>query len=128
MNKWLRCYTSDNEGNWCRVMRNKWLEFGDCFQKYCLQRVFRLKPREGESKISWAEEMDWGFLEEGMTIHSSILAWRIPMNEGVWRATVHGVTQTCTWLNQFSMQAHTEDLGWSKQLELARQSTNRDEN
>ena len=28
-------------------------------------------------------------LEEGMTTHSSILAWRIPMDRGVWQATVH---------------------------------------
>ena len=29
-------------------------------------------------------------LEEGMATHSSILAWRIPMNRGAWRATVYG--------------------------------------
>ena len=28
-------------------------------------------------------------LEEGMTTHSSILAWRIPMDRGAWRAMVH---------------------------------------
>ena len=28
-------------------------------------------------------------LEEGMATHSSILAWRIPMDRGGWRATVH---------------------------------------
>ena len=32
-------------------------------------------------------------LEEGMATHSSILAWRISMDRGAWRATVHGVTQ-----------------------------------
>ena len=30
-------------------------------------------------------------LEEGMATHSSILAWRIPMDRGAWQATVHGV-------------------------------------
>ena len=30
-------------------------------------------------------------LEEGMAALSSILAWRIPMDRGAWRATVHGV-------------------------------------
>ena len=32
-------------------------------------------------------------LEEGMATHSSILAWRIPMDRGTWQATVHGVTE-----------------------------------
>ena len=32
-------------------------------------------------------------LEEGMAMHSSILAWRIPMERGAWQATVHGVTE-----------------------------------
>ena len=29
-------------------------------------------------------------LEEDMTTHSSILAWRIPIDRGAWQATVHG--------------------------------------
>ena len=29
-------------------------------------------------------------LEEGMATHSSILAWRIPMERRAWWATVHG--------------------------------------
>ena len=29
-------------------------------------------------------------LEEEMAIHSSILAWKNPMDRGVWGATVHG--------------------------------------
>ena len=33
-------------------------------------------------------------LEEGMTTHSSILAWSIPMDRGAWRATVHGVAES----------------------------------
>ena len=32
-------------------------------------------------------------LQEGMATHSSILAWRIPMNRGAWWATVHGVAE-----------------------------------
>ena len=27
-------------------------------------------------------------LEEGMATHSSILAWRIPMDRGAWQATI----------------------------------------
>ena len=33
-------------------------------------------------------------LEEEMATHSSILAWRIPMDRGAWWATVHGVTES----------------------------------
>ena len=32
-------------------------------------------------------------LEEGMAAYSSILAWRVPMDRGAWRATVHGVAE-----------------------------------
>ena len=32
-------------------------------------------------------------LENEITTHSSILAWRIPMDRGAWRATVHGVAK-----------------------------------
>ena len=39
-------------------------------------------------------------LEEGMATHSSILAWRTPMDRGVWRATVHRVAKSWTdWSN-----------------------------
>ena len=31
-----------------------------------------------------------------MATHSNILAWRIPMDRGVWWATVHGVTESDT--------------------------------
>ena len=30
-------------------------------------------------------------LEEGMATHFRILAWRIAMDRGAWRATVHGL-------------------------------------
>ena len=32
----------------------------------------------------------------GMATHSSILAWRIPMDRGAWWATVHGVAKIQT--------------------------------
>ena len=35
-------------------------------------------------------------LEEGMATHSSILAWRIPMDRGAWGATVHGIAKSQT--------------------------------
>ena len=33
-------------------------------------------------------------LEESMAIHSSILAWRIPMNRGAWCVAVQGVANS----------------------------------
>ena len=34
-----------------------------------------------------------------MATHSSILAWRIPIDRGAWWATVHGVTKSWTQLS-----------------------------
>ena len=38
-------------------------------------------------------------LEEGMATHSSILAWRIPVDRGAWRAAVDMVTKSQTRLS-----------------------------
>ena len=35
-------------------------------------------------------------LEEGMASHFSILAYRIPMARGAWRARVHGIAKSQT--------------------------------
>ena len=35
-------------------------------------------------------------LEERMATHSSIVAWRIPMDGGAWSATVHGDSKSWT--------------------------------
>ena len=52
----------------------------------------------------WVLSLDWKDpLEESMATHSSILAWRIPMDRGAWRATVHGVTEL-DMTEQLSMQ------------------------
>ena len=33
-------------------------------------------------------------LQEGMATHSSILAWRIPMDRGAWRASLWGCKES----------------------------------
>ena len=38
-------------------------------------------------------------LEEEMATHSSIFAWRIPMDRGAWWALVHEVTKSQTQLS-----------------------------
>ena len=50
---------------------------------------------------TWIPSLGWeDSLEEGMATHSSILAWRIAMDRGVWWATVHGVAKSRTRLKQ----------------------------
>ena len=46
--------------------------------------------------LGWKDPLSW---EEGMATHSSILAWRTPMDRGAWRATVHGVVKSQTQLS-----------------------------
>ena len=45
--------------------------------------------------------------EEGMATYPSILAWRIPVDGRTWRAIVHRVTKSRTWLKWLSMHTHS---------------------
>ena len=48
---------------------------------------------------TWVWSLSWEDpLEEDMATHPSILAWRIPMERGAWRAAVHAVTKSQTRL------------------------------
>ena len=52
------------------------------------------------TRETWVWSLGWEDpLEEGMATHSSILAWRIPMDRGAWQATVHGVAKSQTRLS-----------------------------
>ena len=60
-------------------------------------------PGGSDSEISVCNEGDLGLilgledpLEKGMATHSSILAWRIPMDRGAWQATVRRVSKSWT--------------------------------
>ena len=49
-------------------------------------------PAMGET---WVQSLGWeDLLEEGMATHSSILAWRSPVDREAWWTAVHGVTKT----------------------------------
>ena len=49
---------------------------------------------------TWVPFLGWEDpLEEDTATHSSILAWRLPMDRGAWRATVHGVADNRTGLS-----------------------------
>ena len=49
-------------------------------------------------------------LEEGMATHSSIPAWRIPMDRGAWQATVHGVAKSWTQLTNKAQDSPNKNL------------------
>ena len=41
-----------------------------------------------------------------MASHSSVLAWRVPIDRGAWWATVHGVAKSQTRLSDFAFTFH----------------------
>ena len=53
---------------------------------------------------TWVRSLGWEDpLEEGMATHSIIPAWRIVIDRGAWRATVHGV-------RELDMTEHTQNI------------------
>jgi len=66
-------------------------------------RWVKYLPATQEMKVQFLGREDP--LEEGMTTHSRILAWRIPWTGGAYRATVSRVTNL-TQLKQLNMRAH----------------------
>ena len=68
---------------------------------------------------TWVWSLGWeDALEEVMENHSSILAWRIPVDRGAWRATVHRVSKSRTWLKWLST-AHNRKLWlWNERNQL----------
>ena len=55
-------------------------------------QMIKILPAMGET---WVQSLGWEDpLEKGMATHSSILAWKIPMDREAWWATVHGVAQS----------------------------------
>ena len=54
-------------------------------------------PAMQEAKETWVRSLGQeDLLEESMATHSSVLAWRIPMDRGVWQAAVHRVAGSDT--------------------------------
>ena len=73
--------------------------------------------RDGVQSLGMEES-----LETGMTTHSSILAWRIPMDRGAWQATIHRVTERQTQLKRLSISTYFATIkeihnkNWFKRL------------
>ena len=95
-------------GRLCEFSTKSWkwsLFIHDTF-RVCRNQTVSSFPGGSEGKESAHNVGDLGlipelgrFPEEGMVTHSSILAWRIPMDRGAWGATVQGVTKSRTWLS-----------------------------
>ena len=59
-------------------------------------------------RMTWVRSLGWEDpVEEDAATHSSILAWRLPIERGAWWATVHRVAQSWTRLKRFSTHACT---------------------
>ena len=49
---------------------------------------------------TWVQSLGWeAALEEGMAAHSSLIAWRIPMDKEIWQAAVYGIAKSWTGLS-----------------------------
>ena len=70
-------------------------------------------PAMQETPVQFLDQEDP--LEKGMATHSSILAWRIPMDRGVWWATVYGITKSQTQLS-YEAQHNTAILDGFSQV------------
>ena len=80
--------------------------------KILITRFIKVKdiPGGSDSKESACNAGDPGYipgwedpLEKGMAPHSSTLAWKNPMDRGVWWATVHGGHKRVTEQLTFSV-------------------------
>ena len=58
-------------------------------------------PAMQETQVQFLGQEDP--LEKAMAPHSSILAWKNPMDGGTWQATVHGVSNSWTRLNNYHL-------------------------
>ena len=69
--------------------------------------VAQLAKNPPTMQETWVPFLGWEDpLEKGMATHSSILAWRIPMNRGAWQATVRGAAESDV-TEQLSIEWHS---------------------
>ena len=113
LDKWLRklwCiytmeYYSTIKNNTFESVLMKWKKLESIIQGF---------PGGSKDKASACNTGDLGSipgledpLEEGMATHTSILAWRVPLDRGAWRAAVHGVAKRWTQLSDWT------ELNWT---------------
>ena len=61
--------------------------------------VVKSLPEMQETRVQSLGQED--HLEKVMATHSSILAWKNPVDGGAWWATIHGVAKSQTRLSDF---------------------------
>ena len=77
--------------------RSPWRRDGCPLQCSWASLVAQLVKNLPAVRETWVRSLGWEDpLEEGMATHSSILAWRIPVDRGAWRATVRGIAKSQT--------------------------------
>ena len=77
-----------------------WQHLKSSWFKVKASLVAQLVKNPPAMQETWVRSLDWEDpLEEGMATHFSILSWKILMDGGTWRTTVHGVTKSQTWLS-----------------------------
>ena len=101
----LKCFVTYHRGIsfWIVPYQPNWiLSFGELLRWYSKRAslVTQTVKNPPAMRETWVPSLGWEYLlEEGMATHSSILAWRIPMDKG---ATVHGVTKSGTRLSNYA--------------------------
>ena len=71
---------------------------------FLVAQMAKCRPTMRET---WLQTLGWeDLLEKEMVTHSSILAWRIPMDRGTCQTTVHGVAK-CHVTERARAHTHT---------------------
>ena len=104
-NKLLINLDSSYHCNFCDVStwlsRSQWIAYNlSLLRVGWASLVAQLVKNLPAMKETWVRSLGGeDSLEEGMATHSSILAWRIPMDRGAWWATAQGVAKSRTRLS-----------------------------
>ena len=90
----------------------QYLNFGgtQTFQAFLVAQAVKNLPAMWET---WGQSLGWEDPQEkGKAAHSSILSWRIPMDRGAWRATVHRVTKESDMTERLSTHTRQRISLW----------------
>ena len=118
MADWLQTWTLTSAPSWVSSRPIYPVQFGltslhNHISAFLVAQMEKTLPAMQETRVwclGWEDP-----LEKGMATHSSILAWRIPIDRGAWWATVHGVAKNWTWLKNSSLciMSHSKNYIYS---------------